>query len=443
MAKINLNFDHVTGKIRPLHGVGNAPIMGASNRMFHYLGEAGIPYSRLHDTGGAFGGHVFVDIENIFRNFDADVNDPASYDFAFTDWLLKELNAQGVEPFYRLGATIENYHYLNAYHIYPPKDPHKWAEICSHIIAHYNEGWANGFHFGIKYWEIWNEPDNEPEIKDNPMWKGTMEQFFELYEVTANLLKSRYPDLKIGGYASCGFYAIDKEGRGVVKEANVSPRMQYFIDFAEAFFEYITSEEHKSPIDFFSWHSYADMERNVVFAKYARSLLDRYGLTETESILNEWNPGIKNRGLLKDAALISGMMLTMHERSDVSVMTYYDGQVHGSYQGMFDPVKYVPFKAYYVFPAFNELYKLGNAVEISTSKSTVPALAAKGEGGIGIMISNTNSKPEVCELSGLPVDKITVKLICAKRNLKVAEEIEVVDGKATVRLGAYNVALIQ
>jgi len=42
--------------------------MGTNNSLILYFGEAGIPYSRLHDTGGRFGGGVFVDIANIFRD---------------------------------------------------------------------------------------------------------------------------------------------------------------------------------------------------------------------------------------------------------------------------------------------------------------------------------------------------------------------------------------
>ena len=63
----------------------------------------------------------------------------------------------------------------------------KWAEICEHIIRHYNEGWADGFYYNIEYWEIWNEPDN------SQMWTGTPEEFYELYRVAANHLKSCFP----------------------------------------------------------------------------------------------------------------------------------------------------------------------------------------------------------------------------------------------------------
>ena len=69
---VKINFSRTIGKIKPMHAINNAPILGARDVMFHYLTEAGIPYSRLHDTGGAYGGGRFVDIPNLFRNFDAD-----------------------------------------------------------------------------------------------------------------------------------------------------------------------------------------------------------------------------------------------------------------------------------------------------------------------------------------------------------------------------------
>ena len=439
MARINLDFNKITGIVRPLHGINNAPLLGTNDSLFHYLGDAGIPFSRLHDTGGRYGGYVYVDIENIFRNFDADVNDPASYDFVFTDWLLNQLHAQGTEAFYRLGCTIENSHFLRAYRIMPPKDPQKWAEICAHIIAHYNDGWANGFNLGIRYWEIWNEPDNAPDIKDNPMWKGTAEQYFELYDASAKLIKSRWPDIKVGGYASCGFYAIlGSEGD---KNANVSPRTRYFIDFARDFFAHI--RESGAPLDFFSWHSYGTAEDNIKYAEFARDLMTEFGYGDAESILNEWNPGIANRGLLKDAVLIAGMLCTMHTKTDIDLMTYYDGQVNGSYQGLFDPIKHVPFKAYYVFPAFNALYRLGNAVETEYSSNSVPAMAAKGENGVALMISNTRSRASDIEISGLPDGEYVLKLIDKKHKLDDCGTFKASAGKLSLKLGAYNVALLE
>ena len=115
MAKITVDFDKKCGKIKPLHGVGQPPFVGTDFSYFHYLTEANIPFSRLHDVGGAYGGNLYADIPNLFRDFDANEYDPASYDFTFTDLLLRKLVEAGVEPYFRLGVTIENYIDVKAY----------------------------------------------------------------------------------------------------------------------------------------------------------------------------------------------------------------------------------------------------------------------------------------------------------------------------------------
>ena len=87
MCKLNVNFDKIKGRIKPVHAVGQPPWHGLGGQYLHYLTEAHIPYARLHDMGGAYGGFVYVDIPNIFRDFSADETDPKSYDFTFTDIL--------------------------------------------------------------------------------------------------------------------------------------------------------------------------------------------------------------------------------------------------------------------------------------------------------------------------------------------------------------------
>ena len=82
---ITADFARMCGTIKPMHGIGQPPATGLDNTMFHYLTEAGIPYARLHDVGGWLGHGLYVDIPNLFRDFDADETDSAAYDFAFTD----------------------------------------------------------------------------------------------------------------------------------------------------------------------------------------------------------------------------------------------------------------------------------------------------------------------------------------------------------------------
>src|SRR5262245_10791984 len=64
------------------------------------------------------------------------------------------------------------------------------------IIRHYNEGWAGGAHHGIRYWEIWNEPENRPS-----MWSGSDQDYFRLYRIAARAIKKHNPQLKVGGPA--------------------------------------------------------------------------------------------------------------------------------------------------------------------------------------------------------------------------------------------------
>lgn len=95
-----MDFQQEVGKIKPMHGVGQPPIQGTDFSMFRYLNEAGIPFSRLHDVGGWFGGNLWADIPNIFRDFNADATKEENYDFVFSDMLITALIENGVEPFF-------------------------------------------------------------------------------------------------------------------------------------------------------------------------------------------------------------------------------------------------------------------------------------------------------------------------------------------------------
>ena len=112
MFTLNIDAKKLTGtKIKPMHGVGQPPaqyFFGLDFSMFKYLSKAGIPFSRLHDVAGMFGGSHFVDVPNLFPNFDADVDNPASYDFPCTDKYVSKINSVGAEVFYRLGTKIEH-----------------------------------------------------------------------------------------------------------------------------------------------------------------------------------------------------------------------------------------------------------------------------------------------------------------------------------------------
>ena len=409
--KLSVDFTNSMGAVKRMHEVGQPPFYGMDTSHFKDLTDAHVKYCRLHDTGGMFGGGRFVDIPNVFRDFDADENDPASYDFAFTDWLIGEMEKAGLEPIYRLGVTIENYHHIKQYRLDPPGDPMKWARVCEHIVRHYNEGWADGFRYGIRFWEIWNEPDNGRTSSENAMWHGTPEQFYELYAVTAKHLKACFGDsIMVGGYASCGFYAVtmapaaygmaDETHDGKSGDAGLTPdRFRFFVEFFEDFFAYIKKEN--APIDFFSWHSYADVPSTCLMADYVEKKLGEYGYGDLYTMCNEWN-NASSRPLwltVEAGARLAAMLCGMsYHKTDM--MCYYDARIGiSNYGGLYEPIGFNPTPCYYALKAFGELFALGTAYAVDGCGKEVYALAASDENGKkkALLVSNISGCDQTIE----------------------------------------------
>ena len=432
MATIRLDLNKPIKKMKPMHGGGQPPIGGSDlSAHMHYLTEAGIPFSRLHDVGGAFGSNRYVDVPNLFRDFDADETDPANYDFTFTDQLIKVLTEAGVEPYYRLGTTIENLSLIKSYHTAPPKDPAKWARICEHIIRHYTEGWADGFHYNIRYWEIWNEP----EVQNQMMWSGTPEEYYHLYDVTATHLKACFPHLKIGGYASCGFYAA-VPAVGLLPGTNIpgtippSEHENKLLDFFFGFFRYI--KEHGSPIDFFSWHTYADTARAAKMDAWLHEQLQQLGYGHLETHLNEWDPYAVEFGTAHHSAEVAAMMLAMqHGHADICCI--YDMRTNTApFCPLFDVRTHKPIHAYYALVAFNALYRLGMQVETVCDTDGLYAAAASDGAHHALLLSNLTGSDQPLALEGAELSGARYHIIDQERLLSWAPHANVIPNNAVL-----------
>ena len=421
--------DECCGKIKKLHGVNNGPAPHKKTQTrdnFDSYKEACIPYARLHDSGfwTAIGGPNVVNITAIFPDFSKNPEDPEAYDFFYTDKYIESIIAAGAEPFYRLGEDIE--HGEKKYRICPPKDPDKWASICEHIISHYTEGWANGFHHKIEYWEIWNEPD----CKDRSMWIGTQEDFFTLYEKTATRLKNKFPHLKIGGPA-------------------LSQTAFHDLTWGTEFVKYMASKN--VPLDFLSWHTYADnTEEFVNMANDIRALLDKNGYDHTESILNEYNYlkdwtdnftySIKQIIGTKGAAFEAAVM-SAGQNSSIDLLMYYDARP-GGFNGLFDYYTYEPLKGYYPFKMFSELYKLGNQIPCEHEMKNIYALGAKNDvDEYAFMITRyecddtvTDTKEIEIIFSGLKNRKFLCFVVDSNRNQEVEPVMTDENGKLTLSM---------
>ena len=413
-----------TGKINELHSVNCAPYTKSAVKsdsistdlVDRILGYAKSPHSRLHDMCGIFGGCYFVDVPNIFRNFDADENDENNYDFHYTDECIKCILHAGTKIYYRLGITIE--WGSKKYTCYPPKDNLKWARICEHIIRHYNEGWANGYHFDIEYWEIWNEPENPP------MWQGTREEFFELYKVASRHLKTCFPNLKIGGYGSCGFYAVFEPER--------HPFWHGFVEYFEKFL--ILCKEENLPLDFYSWHIYTNKISDVVAsAEYVRKKLDEYGFKSTESHLNEWNFGHEGKGFmslesLNAAAFCTAFMIKLQELG-VEMAMYYDLNIDSSYNGFINlrTNEFTP--VIHPFAAYGRLFDLKNELKLEFNKDeNSPYILAAG-----------NENEAAVLLTGYNKENLTLKLDLKEYKGKKVTLYRLKDEKGFIALSSFEI----
>jgi len=363
MAIVKIDTSKTIGIIKPMHCTVNGPVANhdGSGGTVEGFKEIGVPYVRVHDSSffSNYGGEHTVDITGIFPDFEKDPYDPASYDFFYTDWYLKRIRDVGSKIFYRLGQRIEVQ--PKKYHVHPPKDFKKWAVICEHIIRHFNEGWNDGFHYGIEYWEIWNEPDNRPAC-----WTGTDEQFQDLFEITAKHLKACFPELKIGGPAFAE-WSVDN---GTVKK---------FLQEMKA---------REVPMDFLSWHTYSRrIEEFTTRALNVRQTLDSCGYANTESIVDEWNYLVNWRAgmaeskrkivSMEGAAFVAANQATV-QNVPIDMLMYYDARPC-AFNGLFRAFTYEKYKAFYSMLFFSKVYQAGTQVESVSDDADVYAVAAANE----------------------------------------------------------------
>lgn len=433
--QINLRCEVCGEKIRPMHGVNNGPTGSAAYERrsnFESFAALHIPYVRNHDASlsEAYGSQHVVDVHCIFPNFDRDADDETAYDFAITDYYTRTILEAGSKVFYRLGSSIE--HWAHKYGTRKPKNFQKWVDVCEHIILHYTEGWADGYHWDMPYWEIWNEADLDADnATDKRTWGGTKAEFFDLFALAAKQLKGRFPHLKIGGPALAFDEAWADDFLGEMKSRSV-------------------------PLDFFSWHIYTTDPRMISQkAERIEGLLQKNGYGNVESILNEWNyvkdwadPLYFLRVIkgLKGASFTTAVMCEMQTRTRVDSLMYYDARVEKIWNGLFDSDTLLPLKGYYAFRAFDQLYQLGQAVSVDGAEHPIYACAAQSEKQLALLVTNyDDNEPEGQTLDiRLPEGYRTAEVYRLNETADLApgEKIPLSSETLALELPAYHVCLV-
>jgi hypothetical protein len=439
MTAISIDCRDSSGTLRAIHGTNAGPLylQGAYDASEHFR-QAGFATVRLHDC--PYSCFDVVDIPNIFPLFHLDPDDPRHYVFRPTDSYIQSILDCGCGIVYRLGVSIRKRPEFSLA-TRPPEDVDKWGRVCSRIIRHYNDGWADGFHHDIRYWEIWNEADNGPT-----QWDGTYDEFIEFFITAAKRIKADCPGILIGGPSFNGSFRHSRD-----KLHTFLPRLK----------------AAGCPLDFLSWHAYIERPSELlVAARDVRAILDDYGFTHTENHCNEWNlaPATSFKEMrrtpqtqkaffaYKDgpvgAAMAAACLVALQDAP--MDMTNYYSSLNLNY-GMFESLG-IPKKPYFAFPAFNDLLTTCPdrlAVTGSDPDSGLAVLAGMARDGTSIGLYTANYGSETrnwrLELNGLPWNepKVEARVIDGDRDLEPCTETATVRGNLLdLRAPRHTVALV-
>jgi xylan 1,4-beta-xylosidase len=170
----------------------------------------------------------------------------AVYDWTITDRIFDAITAAHVRPLVEIGFMPEalSTHPEPYRHTfpkgdiytgwsYPPRDYDKWAKLVHAYAAHLEQRYGRGVDDWM--WEVWNEPDIG-------YWHGTPEEYYHLYDVTANAIRTVLPNARIGGPESTG-----------VASSHAEAFLRQFLEHCAHGVNTATGKTG-APLDFISYH---------------------------------------------------------------------------------------------------------------------------------------------------------------------------------------------
>lgn len=212
-ATINVDLNKPTGKLNPVwawfgHDEPNYTYMKDGRKLLSELSALSpVPvHLRVHNllTSGDGTPSLKWGSTNAYTE---DANGKPVYNWKITDSIFDTYIRRGIKPLAQIGFMPQalsthpepyrhNWHPGDPYSkiftgwAYPPKDYNKWRELVyqwvKHCVGRYGKHEIESW-----YWEVWNEP--------NGYWKGTMQEFFKLYDYAVDGVKKALPTAKVGG----------------------------------------------------------------------------------------------------------------------------------------------------------------------------------------------------------------------------------------------------
>lgn len=310
--------------------------------------ECGFKYIRFH-------GLLSDDMGVYFE----DKNGKPIYNWQYIDELFDFLQSIGMKPFVEVGfmpgalASGNKTIFWWKGNVTPPKDEQKWKDLIKALVGHWTERYGHA-EVASWYFEVWNEPN----LKDG-FFTGTQQDYFKLYQETAEAIKSVSKNYRVGGPATAGNAWVPETIDFCVKET--------------------------VPIDFISTHDYGvkqgfldetgsagtvlSNERNHVAnnMRHSREQIKQSALPNLELHYTEWSASYTPADPIHDSYHEAAYILNTvkHALPYVNSMSYWtftdifeeSGIRTTPFHGGFGLMNYQDIKkpAYYAFKYLNEL----------------------------------------------------------------------------------------
>ena len=145
-----------------------------------------------------------------------------------------------------------------------PSDWNAWRNVIIQLVNRYKNQ--------IRYWEVGNEIDIG-EMGGCPYYFQTTNAYDVYYAWTAQAIRAADPTAKVGGPALASLYS-SRDG----------------VTFVESLLSYC--RQYGLPLDFISWHTYADGANVSGDVAWTKGMLSAYGFPQAETMISEWNFGL-------------------------------------------------------------------------------------------------------------------------------------------------------
>lgn len=304
--------------------------------------QCGFKYLRMH---GLFDDDMCVYFEK--------PNGRVVYNWQYIDEVYDRMLDLGVRPFVELsffpkGIAADNSKkqmwYQNLVTFDGSRMP-KWGALVKAFTQHVVD------RYGIDevrqwYFEVWNEPN-----LDFGFFDGTKSDYFNLYKVTAEAVKSVDKELRVGGPATSNFIADHRHDgertdnkRSVFYSQDKINKQQWKGIWIEEFLDYCA--KNSLPVDFISTHAYpTDYALDPVSGKgrdairYVHSLRDdlawlrqtiaKSHYPKAEIHITEWSTSPSSRDAMHDllppaAYIVKGNLDNLGGANSVMYWTFTD-----------------------------------------------------------------------------------------------------------------------